>query len=163
MPPSLLEEVFELNEQLDEIRELREGGADPAQLRPRLDAASGRSRRAAPSTSGAWPQLSEQWDRLAADAAAAERRATLTALRECVLERNYINNLIATIEREGATRMGKVVGIDLGTTNSLVAYVKDGTPVVIRDGVRRRAGAVGRVVRRGRHRVRRAARRSAGS
>ena len=30
--------------------------------------------------------------------------------------------------------MGKVVGIDLGTTNSLVAYVKDGKPVVIRDG-----------------------------
>ena len=29
--------------------------------------------------------------------------------------------------------MGKVVGIDLGTTNSLVAYVKDGAPVVIRD------------------------------
>ncbi|HVH26457.1 MAG TPA: Fe-S protein assembly chaperone HscA [Vicinamibacterales bacterium] len=29
--------------------------------------------------------------------------------------------------------MGKVVGIDLGTTNSLVAYVADGVPVVIRD------------------------------
>jgi molecular chaperone DnaK len=29
--------------------------------------------------------------------------------------------------------MSKVVGIDLGTTNSLVAYVKDGAPVVIRD------------------------------
>jgi molecular chaperone DnaK len=29
--------------------------------------------------------------------------------------------------------MSKVVGIDLGTTNSLVAYVKDGTPLVIRD------------------------------
>src|SRR5712691_1020884 len=29
--------------------------------------------------------------------------------------------------------MNKVVGIDLGTTNSLVAYVKDGVPVVIRD------------------------------
>ena len=29
--------------------------------------------------------------------------------------------------------MGKVVGIDLGTTNSLVAYVRDGAPVVIRD------------------------------
>ena len=28
----------------------------------------------------------------------------------------------------------KVVGIDLGTTNSLVAYVADGTPFVIRDG-----------------------------
>src|SRR5437762_13236468 len=29
--------------------------------------------------------------------------------------------------------MGKVVGIDLGTTNSLVAYVDDGKPVVMRD------------------------------
>ena len=29
--------------------------------------------------------------------------------------------------------MSKVVGIDLGTTNSLVAYVRDGEPVVIRD------------------------------
>ena len=29
--------------------------------------------------------------------------------------------------------MGKVVGIDLGTTNSLVAYVRDGVPHVIRD------------------------------
>ncbi len=29
--------------------------------------------------------------------------------------------------------MSKVVGIDLGTTNSLVAYVKDGVPEVIRD------------------------------
>jgi molecular chaperone DnaK len=29
--------------------------------------------------------------------------------------------------------MGKVVGIDLGTTNSLVAYVHDGVPHVIRD------------------------------
>jgi Fe-S protein assembly chaperone HscA len=29
--------------------------------------------------------------------------------------------------------MSKVVGIDLGTTNSLVAYVKDGAPTIIRD------------------------------
>jgi len=29
--------------------------------------------------------------------------------------------------------MSKVVGIDLGTTNSLVAYVRDGVPMVIRD------------------------------
>jgi Fe-S protein assembly chaperone HscA len=30
--------------------------------------------------------------------------------------------------------MGQVVGIDLGTTNSLVAYTRDGAPLVIRDG-----------------------------
>src|SRR5437773_11381118 len=29
--------------------------------------------------------------------------------------------------------MSRVVGIDLGTTNSLVAYVRDGVPLVIRD------------------------------
>ena len=29
--------------------------------------------------------------------------------------------------------MSRIVGIDLGTTNSLVAYVKDGVPQVIRD------------------------------
>ena len=31
--------------------------------------------------------------------------------------------------------MSRVVGIDLGTTNSLVAYVKDGVPIVIRDAI----------------------------
>src|SRR3982750_1983803 len=36
-------------------------------------------------------------------------------------------------DRAGAGAVSKVVGIDLGTTNSLVAYVKDGVPVVIRD------------------------------
>ena len=31
-----------------------------------------------------------------------ERATTLDALRERLLERNYINNLLATIEREGS-------------------------------------------------------------
>src|SRR6186713_1390608 len=39
VPPALLEEVFALNEELDEIRELRESGADAGGLRARLDAA----------------------------------------------------------------------------------------------------------------------------
>jgi Fe-S protein assembly chaperone HscA len=38
--------------------------------------------------------------------------------------------------------MSKVVGIDLGTTNSLVAYVKDGMPIVIRDGAGDRSDAL---------------------
>ena len=39
--------------------------------------------------------------------------------------------------------MGKVVGIDLGTTNSLVAYVQDGVPRGDSRRVGRRARAVG--------------------
>ena len=46
-------------------------------------------------------ELSRQWDALVdRDAPAADRRAVLEALRERVLERNYINNLLAGIERE---------------------------------------------------------------
>ncbi len=37
------------------------------------------------------------------------------------------------VSRTSVEDMGKVVGIDLGTTNSLVAYVRDGVPHVIRD------------------------------
>jgi molecular chaperone HscB len=36
VPPSLLEEVFSLNEELDEIRELRETGGDIEEVRQRL-------------------------------------------------------------------------------------------------------------------------------
>src|SRR4051794_7473540 len=39
VPPALLEEVFALNEELDDIREARQSGADAAALRDRLDAA----------------------------------------------------------------------------------------------------------------------------
>jgi len=45
--------------------------------------------------------LSAQWDTLVdRGAPQADRRAILEALRERVLERNYINNLLAGIERE---------------------------------------------------------------
>src|SRR5258708_571805 len=40
VPPALLEEVFALNEELDEVRSHREGGALPEQWRPRLQRAA---------------------------------------------------------------------------------------------------------------------------
>src|SRR5687767_15322043 len=65
VPPSLLEEVFELNEQLDEIRELREGGADPAQLRARLEAAKQPIQARRDEHERRVAELSERWDRTA--------------------------------------------------------------------------------------------------
>jgi molecular chaperone HscB len=103
VPPALLEEVFELNEQLDEIREQRESGADPATLASRLDAARAPIERKREEHERQIEALSAQWDSQAETAAPAERRATLDALRETLLERNYINNLLATIEREAAS------------------------------------------------------------
>src|SRR5688572_6776839 len=101
-PASLLEEVFELNEQLDEIRELREGGAEPADLARRFEAAKAPIEARRVEHERRVARLSEQWDALSADAPADARRGVLQVLRQCVLERNYITNLIATIDREAS-------------------------------------------------------------
>ena len=105
VPPGLLEEVFELNEQLDEIREARESGADAAGLSARLQSARAPIDAKRDAHERQLDALAAQWDaQIESGAAAAEaRRATLDALRERLLERNYINNLLATIEREVAS------------------------------------------------------------
>lgn len=99
VPPALLEEVFALNEELDEIRELRESGGDEAQLRARLQAARTPIDRKRDEHERRIQVLSEQWDSQAGTPPA-DRHATLEALREQLFERKYIDNLIATIERE---------------------------------------------------------------
>jgi molecular chaperone HscB len=93
VPPALLEEVFALNEELDEIREAREAGREPGALRARLDAARQPIERKREEHERELRTLGARWD-------AEQDRAILEALRERMLERNYINNLLATIDRE---------------------------------------------------------------
>ena len=102
VPPALLEEVFALNEELDEIREQREAGADAATLRDRLAAARQPIDRKRDAHERQLQELSERWDAQLDSADAVARRQTLEALRERLLERHYITNLLATIEREAA-------------------------------------------------------------
>ena len=97
--PQLLEEVFELNEQLDEIRESRESGGDPAALRDHLESARKPIDLKREDHEREVEALSARWDQQST-ASPAEKRATLDALRERLLERNYINNLLASIDRE---------------------------------------------------------------
>lgn len=101
VPPGLLEEVFTLNEELDEIRQMRAAGAPPDQWRPRLERARQPIVQKQTAHEAELDALSARWD------AAVEAkppgdgiRQILTALRDRFLERNYINNLLATIERE---------------------------------------------------------------
>jgi molecular chaperone HscB len=100
VPPSLLEEVFALNEELDEIRERRESGATADALAPRIEAARRpiEARRQAHELQ--LQDLSARWDAARETASPEEKRALLEALRERLLERNYINNLLAAIDRE---------------------------------------------------------------
>jgi molecular chaperone HscB len=102
VPPDLLEEVFALNEELDEIREQRESGADAGALSVRLDGARKPIERKRDQHERQLQDLAARWDSQE-EAAAQDKRATLEALRERLLERNYINNLLATIDREAAS------------------------------------------------------------
>lgn len=99
VPAALLEEVFELNEELDQVRELRASGAPEAQWRARLTAAAQPIERKRDEHEAQLRELATKWDALA-DADADGKRVVLQALRDRVLERNYISNLLATIERE---------------------------------------------------------------
>jgi molecular chaperone HscB len=104
VPPALLEEVFALNEELDEIRELREGGGAAEQWKERI------ARERAPIDAkreeheAQLEKLVRRWDALVdAGEESAAGRDVLIALRERMLERSYINNLLAGIERELTT------------------------------------------------------------
>jgi molecular chaperone HscB len=95
VPPGLLEEVFALNEELDEIRALKASGAPAEQWRPRLDAARQPIEAKKAQHEAQLDELSARWD-----AGNGDQAAVLAALNERVLERNYITNLLAGIERE---------------------------------------------------------------
>ena len=99
VPAKLLEEVFALNEELDEVRDLRTGGAAPEVWRAKLERARAPIEAKQAAHEAELTDLSARWDALGAEGGS-EREAILSALRECVLERNYINNLLEGIERE---------------------------------------------------------------
>jgi molecular chaperone HscB len=103
VPAALLEEVFALNEELDEIRELRSSGAAAAEWEPRLERAARPIEVKRARHEEQLAELSSQWDALVDRGAPdSETRPVLEALRERILERNYITNLLAGIQREMA-------------------------------------------------------------
>lgn len=102
VPPGLLEEVFALNEELEEIRELRESGASATDVRRRIEAARVPIDRNREEHERQLRELSDRWDALAVGASS-ERRETLEALHAALRERHYITNLLDTIGRETAS------------------------------------------------------------
>lgn len=105
VPPSLLEQVFALNEELDEVREMRSSGAPEEAWRARLQRAARPIEQKRAGHEAQLHALAQRWDALGAGDAAG-RREVLEALRDRILERNYITNLLAAIEREAAGEGG---------------------------------------------------------
>ncbi|MCU1382527.1 MAG: hscB [Acidobacteria bacterium] len=93
VPPALLEEVFALNEELDEIRDLRAGGAAAEVWQDRLERARQPIEAKRIEHEAQLVELAARWD-------AGGGPEVLKALRDQFLERNYIHNLLEGIERE---------------------------------------------------------------
>jgi molecular chaperone HscB len=101
VPAALLEEVFALNEELDAIRDLRAGGAAANLWKERLERARKPIEAKAAAHQAQLEEASVRWDALLdSGAGERERREVLTLLRERMLERSYIKNLLEGIERE---------------------------------------------------------------
>jgi molecular chaperone HscB len=93
VPPGLLEEVFALNEELDEIRELRGSGAPAEEWQGRLERARQPIEAKRLEHEAQLVDLAARWD-------AGGGGEVLKALRDQFLERNYIHNLLDGIQRE---------------------------------------------------------------
>lgn len=100
-PPELLEEVFELNESLDELREAKSAGANLDALSIKLRAAEKNFGEKLHQVDAELKTAAQQWD-AALDAAASDsdREAILQRLNELLNRRSYIRNLVAGVEKE---------------------------------------------------------------
>jgi molecular chaperone HscB len=100
-PPELLEEVFELNESLDELREAKSAGANLEALSGRLRAAEKNFGEKLHELDGQMQTAAQQWDAaLEAHASEADRETILQRLNELLNRRSYIRNLVAGVEKE---------------------------------------------------------------
>src|SRR5215467_9750412 len=92
-PPELLEEVFELNESLDELRGAKASGQDLAGLEARLESAEKNFQAKLGEVDGELQATAREWDAaLQGDAAA--RKKVMARLNELLNRRSYIRNLV---------------------------------------------------------------------
>ncbi|HKV28148.1 MAG TPA: Fe-S protein assembly co-chaperone HscB [Candidatus Acidoferrales bacterium] len=103
-PPELLEEVFELNESLDELREARSAGGDLSELRGRLAEAQRNFQEKLEEVDAELQNVFGEWDQtIDAEADQAARRRVSAKLNEVLNRRSYIRNLVRNVAQELAT------------------------------------------------------------
>jgi molecular chaperone HscB len=103
-PPELLEEVFELNESLDELREARASGGSAAQmagLRAKLESAQHKFESSLADVDLELARVSADWD-AALDSAADEaaKKVLMERMNEVLNRRSYIRNLVNGVRQE---------------------------------------------------------------
>src|ERR1700741_4948472 len=100
-PPELLEEVFKLNESLDELREARAEGGDIDALRGRLVEEQSNFKEKLEGVDDELKAVArERVAALDANANDAERDALLARMNEILNRRSYIRNLVGSVQKE---------------------------------------------------------------
>ena len=100
-PPELLEEVFELNESLDELREARESGEHLAGLKSRLESAEKNFQEKLAELDTQLQSAAKDWDAAVdTNAGAAARTKIFSRMNELLNRRSYIRNLAANVQKE---------------------------------------------------------------
>ena len=100
-PPELLEEVFELNESLDELRDARASGGDTANLKSRLQAAEKNFEQKLAGVDSELQGAAREWDQLIDEKADETRRNVAKGkLNDLLNRRSYIRNLVVNVQKE---------------------------------------------------------------
>jgi molecular chaperone HscB len=100
-PPELLEEVFELNESLDELREAKASGGDLASLKTRLESAEKSFQVKLGEVDARLQETARQWDAaIDGDASNTDRKGIMARLNELLNRRSYIRNLVTNVQKE---------------------------------------------------------------
>jgi molecular chaperone HscB len=100
-PPELLEEVFELNESLNELREAKSSGGDLASLKVRLESEQANFQEKLSSVDAELQTAAKQWDAaIDANASDTDRKSIMVRLNEMLNRRSYIRNLVANVQQQ---------------------------------------------------------------
>ncbi len=100
-PPELLEEVFELNESLDELREAKAAGGGATALRKRLETAEKSFQEKLGEVDAELTAVFDEWDTaLDRNADDAARKKLMARMNEILNRRSYIRNLVANVAKE---------------------------------------------------------------
>ena len=100
-PPELLEEVFELNESLDELREARQSGENLGELKTRLQSAENGLKEKLDEVDTQLQCVAKDWDAAVDGKAGTEARKKLfSRMNELLNRRSYIRNLVANVFKE---------------------------------------------------------------
>jgi molecular chaperone HscB len=100
-PPELLEEVFELNESLDELRDAKASGSNLASLKSRLEAEEKNFQEKLGEVDAQLQDTAKQWDAaIDTNASDSDRKAIMVRLNELLNRRSYIRNLVTNVQKE---------------------------------------------------------------